>query len=143
MPDRVPHDAVETVDATLGRHGGTRRPELRLPGDAADDFPRDEVVRLVLAGSEYRTRIGRRSDGAPVLRGAYDTPRIARDPGGAENHLAEWVDDEDLEPGRTVHVDVVEPGFKYGVRAPGESATYEATEPPTDSLASIARSLDE
>jgi hypothetical protein len=40
-------------------------------------------------------------------------------------------------------VDVVEPGFKYGVRAPGESATYRSTGTPDAGLADIAASLDE
>ncbi|WP_231737004.1 hypothetical protein [Halobacterium sp. CBA1126] len=35
------------------------------------------------------------------------------------------------------------PGFKYGVRVPGESATYAAAEPPDSSLSAIADSLDE
>lgn len=142
MPDRVPHDhpTVETIDGTLGRYGGTRRPEIRLP--ETDEIPTGEVVRLVLDGTEYRTKVERQTDGSPVLRGAYETPRLARNPGSATDALQPWVDERDLDFGRTVHLDVVDSGYKYGLRAPGESATYATTETPDDSLASIARDLD-
>ncbi|MFW5938198.1 MAG: DUF7112 family protein [Halanaeroarchaeum sp.] len=142
MPDRVPHDhpTVETIDGTLGRYGGTRRPEIRLP--ETDDIPTGDVVRLVLDGTEYRTKIERQTDGSPVLRGAYETPRLARNPGSATDALQPWVDERELDFGRTVHLDVVDSGYRYGLRAPGESATYATTETPDDSLASIARDLD-
>lgn len=145
MADRITSDnpSVATVDAELARAGGTTRPELRIPAAEADSVPAGDVVRLVLDGSEFRARIAERSDGSLAIRGAYDTPSLARDPEGATNRLREWVDSTDLDFGRTVHVDIVEEGFKYGVRAPGERATYDATGKPDDSLASIARSLDE
>ncbi|WP_232701482.1 DUF7112 family protein [Halobacterium wangiae] len=143
MPDRVTDDSVPTVVGTLARAGGTRRREIQLPADAADDFPAGDVVRLVLDGTEYRTQLARLPGGEPAIRGAYETPSLARDPGSADNHLATWVDAKHLEAGRSVHVDVVEAGFKYGVRAPGESASYDAFEPPSEGLADIARSLDE
>ena len=143
MADFVSHESVPTTDGTLARHGGTRRPEIRLSETSdADQFPESAVVRLVLDGSEYRTRLARSTDGAPVIRGAYETNELARNPGDGENGLPAWVDANELDVGRTVHVDVVEPEFKYGVRAPGETATYEATEPPKSSLADIAESLD-
>ncbi|MFB6072355.1 MAG: hypothetical protein ABEJ88_05230 [Halobacterium sp.] len=143
MTDRVTDEAVDTVDGTLERAGGTRRLEVRLPADASDDFPAGEVVRVVLDGTERRARFAATSAGEPAIRGVYDTPSQARNPGASENRLGEWVDDRDLEAGRSVHVDVVEPGFKYGLRAPGESATYAATEPPDAGLADIAESLDQ
>lgn len=143
MPDYVSEETVETVTGTVARAGGTRRHELRLPADTADDFPAGEVVRIVLDGDEYHVQLRHHDDGTPVIRGAYDTPSLARDPGSATNHLAEWLDDGPVEAGRSVHVDVVEPGFKYGVRVPGESATYAATQPPDSSLSAIADSLDE
>lgn len=143
MPDYVSEETVETVTGTVARAGGTRRHELRLPADAADDFPAGEVVRVVLDGDEYHVQLRHRDDGTPVIRGAYGTPSLARDPGSATNHLAEWLDEGPLDAGRSVHVDVVEPGFKYGVRVPGESATYAATQPPDSSLSAIAESLDE
>ena len=143
MPERVTDDSLPTVVGTLTRAGGTRRREIQLPADAVDDFPAGDVVRVVLDGTEYRTQLARRTSGEPLIRGAYDTPSLARDPGGAENRLTAWVESKGLDEGRSVHVDVVEAEFKYGVRAPGESATYDAFEPPSDGLADIARSLEE
>jgi hypothetical protein len=142
MADHVTDDAVQTVVGTLARAGGTRRLEIQLP-DADHDFPTDDVVRVVLDGTERRARVTETADGTPAFRGAYDTPSQARDPGSGANRLAEWVEASNLEAGRSVHVDVVEPGFKYGVRAPGESATYRSTGTPDTGLADIAASLDE
>lgn len=143
MTDRVTHESVQTVSGTLARAGGTRRLEVRIPEAAAEDFPAGDVVRLVLDGTEYRTQLASRPDGSPVIRGAYESPSQARSPADATNHLLDWVDAKDLEAGRTVHVDVVEPEFKYGLRAPGETATYRAETPPSSSLADIASSLED
>lgn len=143
MPDRVAHDhpTVETLDGTLERYGGTYRPAIRLP--QTDAVPVGTVIRVVLDGSEYRAMVSEGSDGVPVIRGAYDTPRQARDPGSAEDRLENWVDERDLQFGRTIHIDIIEPGHSIGIRAPGESATYDSTESPRDSLAAIARDLED
>lgn len=143
MGDTVTDETVPTVTGTLARAGGTSRLEVRLPADAADDFPAGDVVRVVLDGSEHHAELDRNPSGEPVIRGVYDSPSLAREPGAADDRLAEWVGDNDLDAGRSAHVDVVEPEFKYGVRAPGESATYEAAAPPSSSLADIAKSLDD
>lgn len=143
MGDIVTDDSVDTVDGTLARAGGTNRLEVRVPAAAADDVPAGETVRVVLDGSEYHATPSETASGQPVIRGAYATPSLARDPGSADDHLAAWLDARGLDAGRTVHVDVVEPGFKYGVRAPGESARYESVSAPDASLADIAASLDD
>ncbi len=139
MTERIAHDhpTVETISATIHRYGGTTRPEIHI--EASIDAAADDVIRLVLDDSEYRVRIEYSGD-TPLIRGAYDTPRLARTPGTGENHLLEWVADRNLEPGRTVHLDIIEPGFRYGLRGPGESATY-TTGRPDSSLADIADSL--
>ena len=93
MSERVSHDnsSVRTVDATLTRSGRTDRPKVVIQGDARDDFPTGEVVRLVLDGTEYRARIEDALSGDELeFRGAYDTPRLARTPGEGTNHLVEW-----------------------------------------------------
>lgn len=144
MPDRVTSDnpSVETVDATLERYGGTRRLQVVAPADAREKFPEEgEIVRLVVDDNEYRARVGETNDGRAAFRGAYDTPSLARSRDGT-NHLREWLASTDLDVGRTIHVDIVVPDFKYGVRAPGETARYTATEKPNRSLADIARDLD-
>ena len=146
MSDRVPsdHPTISTIDATLSRSGATDRPRIDIPAEAADDVPAGEVVRLVLDDQEYRTRIERAFSGDGLqIRGAYDSPRLARNPGDGENRLIEWYEDSGLAFGRTILLDVVTEGFKYGLRTPGSRAVYDATEAPSDSLASIAEQLED
>lgn len=139
MPDRVPsdHPAVETVRVTLARRGrtGTR---LVLPDE--ERFPA-ESVRLALDGDVYHARIETGFDGDREITGAYDNARLAREREGA-NRLDEWRRSSNLEFGRSVLVDVVEPGYYYGVREPGDRTVYETVDPPDESLAAIARDLD-
>ncbi|MFD1587992.1 hypothetical protein ACFR9U_13475 [Halorientalis brevis] len=144
MPERVPsdHDAVDTHRATVERVGRTDRHKVVVPDAAADAVPSDEVVQVVFDEQTYHARVEQDLDGVPVFKGAYDTPTLARSPGDGENRLAEWVAGTSVAVGDSVLLDVVTDGFKFGLRAPGERAVYEATEPPNDSLASIARDLD-
>lgn len=145
------HPTMTTIRATLARSGATARPRVDLPDDETaggedvdEDFPADEIVRLVLDGTEYHARIERAFGGDGLqIRGAYDTPRLARNPGEGANRLVEWFESSDLEFGRSVLVDVVTAGFKYGLREPGTRAVYSATEAPDESLASIARQLED
>lgn len=141
MSERVTHDhpTIETVEATVKRQGGTTRPEIQVNEEL--DVDTGDLVRVVLDGSEYRVPIEHASDGKPVFRHANSSPRLARNPQGAENALVDWVEKRELSFGRTVSVDIVEPGFKYGLRSPGESAVYSGGKP-TDSLAGIAKNLD-
>lgn len=146
MADRIPsdHASLTTVRATLVRRGGLDRPKIEIPDDDAELFPDSELVRVVAADTEYRARIeSPLADEGREIRGLYETPRLARNPGEGENHLSTWLDGTDVEFGQSILVDVVEAGFKYGLREPGERAIYEATESPDDSLADIARQLDE
>lgn len=143
MPDRVPadHPSVHTVRATLVRAGRTTRPRVAIPATEAARFPVGEAVRLVVDGRERFTMVaaGRDGDG-PQLRGAYGTPDGARDPAAGTDHLPDWQAAAGLDFGGSVLVDVVEPGYRYGLRAPGERATYDAGRPP-DGLQDIARDL--
>ncbi|GGM72556.1 hypothetical protein J2752_002388 [Halarchaeum rubridurum] len=140
MAERVTSEGVRTLDTVLERYGSTNRPQLRVADP--DAVPTGEVVRLVVDDTEYRARIEADASGNAVLRGAFESPRLARTPGEGENHLRAWLQGLDLDYGRTVHLDVVTPDYKYGVRAPGERATYAATDAPDEGLASIARDLD-
>lgn len=140
MPERVPadHPSVETVRATVERVGRTDRAQVVLP----EDVPvTEEVVRLVVEGDSHRASVERNLGGSLAIRGAYDTPEQARDRSG-EDHLAAWVGDAGLSFGRTVLVDVIEAGFLYGLRAPGEEAVYEVPNRPDSSLASLAERLE-
>jgi hypothetical protein len=129
------HPSVETVEGTV-RTDRLDRPRVWVPGGP----PTGEVVRVVLDGVEYRGQFRPDEEGA-LLRGAYDTAEQARDPGSAANSLSAWIHDAGLDAGRTVHLDVVEAGFRYGLRAPGEQAIYDAGRPDS-SLADIARDLE-
>lgn len=139
MSDFVTHEAIETVDGSVERVGGTRRRRIVAPGLAP---PADDVVRVDVDGTTYRAPVDETTAGDLAITGAYETPTMARNRTGTD-HLAAFIDDHDLDIGRSVHVDVVEDGFRYGVRAPGQRATYESTGKPKSSLADIARRLDE
>lgn len=143
MPERVPsdHDAVDTHRATVERVGRTDRHKVVVPEAAADAVPTDEVVRLDFDDATYHARVEQDLEGVPVFKGAYDTPSLARSPGDGENHLADWIAGTGVAVGDSVLLDIVTEGFKFGLRAPGERAVYEATEPPSDSLSQIARDL--
>jgi len=143
MVDRVAsdHPSMRTVDGNLVSHGPGNRPAVELSDP--DVLPTGEVVRLVVDGTE-RFAEPRSLAGETVrISGAFDAPDHARNPADRPNRLLEWLDRAELAIGRTVHVDVVDEGLKYGLRAPGERVVYDAPETPDDSLASIAAQLEE
>ena len=144
MTQRVSSDTTETVRATLTQAGATNRANIEIAGDNEDVFPADEIVRLVMDDTEYRARIERPLTGdGRLIRGVYDTPRLVRNPGEGENRLSEWFKQSNRSFGQSVLIDVVEEGFKYGVRQPGSRAVYEATESPNESLADIAQQAED
>jgi hypothetical protein len=146
MADRISsdHSSLTTVRATLVRSGGLDRPKIEIPAADADAFPDGELVRVVAADTEYRARIeSPLTDDGREIRGLYDSPTLARNPEDGENHLSSWVEDANVEFDQSVLVDVIEEGFKYGLREPGQRVFYEATESPDESLADIASGLDE
>ncbi|AGB30459.1 hypothetical protein Natpe_0530 [Natrinema pellirubrum DSM 15624] len=144
MSDRISsdHPSVRTVRATCTETATGVK--LEVPADDRDAFPTDEVVRLVLEGEELFAQIERALTGDELsVPGVYETPDSARDPSGATDRLPEWVDDHDVPLGGSVLIDVVEPEFLYGCRAPGETVFYDAREPPSDSLSEIAKDLED
>jgi hypothetical protein len=142
MADRVAsdHASISTLDATIVAHGATSRPAIELPEDA--DVPSGELLRLVVDGTVQFTVLQSFAGDSLRISGAYDAPGEARSPGDATNRLRTWLDDTELSTGRTVHIDVIDEGFKYGLRAPGERVVYDAPASPSDSLASIASQLE-
>jgi hypothetical protein len=143
MADRVASDspAVTTARVELTTSGATDRPVVRIPADA-DVVPPAEVCRLVLDDTEYHAPFERALTGDAVeLSGAYDTPSATRAREG-DNRLRAWVERAAVRVGGSVLLDEVTPEFKYGLRAPGERTVYEATDPPDESLSSIAEDLD-
>lgn len=143
MVERVSSEdpSIRTFRARIERAGGTSRPRVQLPAAASEHVP-GEVVRIDLGGTQYHADVRSGSDG-PMINGIYDTARLARSPGAGENRLPGWLDDAGVAVGRSVLFDVVVPDYLYGIRAPGSTTVYEATQPPSSSLASIAESLDE
>ena len=143
MADRIAsdHPSVQTVRSTCVET--TTGVRLEIPADDRDAVPTDEVVRLVLDGDELFGRVERALTGDELsIPGVYETPDQARDPSGATDRLAEWVDEHDVPAGGSVLIDVIEPDFLYGLRQPGETAFYDAREPPSDSLSDIANDLE-
>lgn len=142
MAERVgsDHPSVTTHRGRLVRRGGTRRPAVELPAEERDALPADGTVRLVVDGHQRHAPVGDRGESRAIF-GAYENARRARERDGRDR-LAEWVDARGLEFGRSVHVDVVEPGEVYGLRVPGEEAVYEVERGPTESLRRIAEDLD-
>lgn len=138
--DRISSEnpAVETLRARVARHGA-RRKRLDLPENS---LPEGDVLRLVIDGTTYHARVERGFDDGPHVSGAYETPEMAREGSGA-NHLGKWLDRVERPVGGSVLVDEIEPDFAYGLRQPGEEAIYEAVEKPKESLANIARGLEE
>ena len=146
MADRISSDnpSVETIRATLAETATGVRVEI--PDADAAQFPSEtgEVVRIVLDERERFARIdqGMMSD-AVFVPGVYESPAAARDPREGVNVLPDWIDDHGVRTGGSVLVDVVEPDFLYGFRAPGETAVYDAREPPSSSLQDIAKGLED
>jgi len=144
VTDRVSseNESVETVRANLASAGATGRPRIAVPEEAAEAFPADELVTLVLGGKVYHARIDLALDDSIEIRGAYDNRRLAREADG-ENRLVEWANEEGIDVGRSVLLDTVVAGERYGVRKPGETCVYEVPETTgNESLDRIAQSLD-
>ncbi len=143
MPDRLSseHPSVETIRAShASTPSGT---EVHVPAENADSFPTDEVVRVALDGDQGFAHVKRALTGDHrTIRGVYETPAHARDPSGATDRLTPWLEATAIPAGGSVLVDVVEPGFLYGLRKPGTTAYYDAIEPPKRSLQDIAKGLD-
>lgn len=144
MADRISsdHPSVRTVRSTCVET--TTGVRLEVPADDREAFPTDEVVRFVLDGEELFGRVERALTGEDLsVPGVYETPDRAREPGGATDRLLQWVDDRGVATGGSVLIDVIEPEFLYGLRAPGKTVYYDAREPPSDSLSDIADDLED
>ena len=143
MADRITHDnpSVTTARVNVTEQGATGRPLVEVPGDAEIGVS-PGIVRLALDGTEYHALVERplTGDGLEIRRAA-DSPDGARN-GDEPDRLREWLEASDVRVGGSALLDEVEPDYKYGLRAPGKRAVYEATEAPNESLASIAEDVD-
>lgn len=142
MTDRIPsdHESITSHRTHREQVGRTGRPRIPLP--AALDVAVGDVIRLSLAGEEYHAQVTQSLDGGRDVRGAFFDARTARTDGEGENYLVEWAADAGLTPGDPLALDVVTPGYKFGLRRPGERVVYEATDAPSSSLSDIAQNLD-
>ena len=142
MTERVSsdHDAVESHRVHLDPVGRTSRVQLPLPEDL--DPAVDDVVCLCFDGSVFYAQVETTLDGQPAIRRAAADQQLART-GDCEDALAAWLSDAGLSSGDPLLLDVLTPGWAYGLRLPGERVVYSPPEQPDDSLASIARDLDE
>jgi hypothetical protein len=130
-------DGVETVRASIEQAGALNRPKVVVPEGTMPEG----VVRVEAGNTTYHADVQVGLDDEVEIRGLYENARLARERDG-QNRLSEWVDEKDLEAGRSALVDIVVDGEQYGLRAPGEDAVYRVTDSPDDSLASIAEDVD-
>ena len=142
MTDRIPsdHATVESHRVTLSSVGRTRRRQVVLP--ESTDCETDDVIFLSLEGDGTHTQVRRGLDGDNTVQDAYRTRQLARTRDG-EDELAAWIADHELASGDALVLDVLRRGYAYGLRRPGERVIYAPPEPPSSSLADIARNLDE
>lgn len=144
------HDSIRTLRARLdadatGRLRVALDADAPVPTGSGDTGVGADVVRVVLEGTDRYARPREDRGGDRILVPAvYDAPGTARDPGGdAVDRLAAWTAAHDRSAGDPVLLDVVESGVRYGLRIPGDRAVYEDRRAVDDSLASIARDLEE
>lgn len=143
MADRLSsdHPSIRTVRATLSET--TTGARLEIPGDESDGFAVDELVRITLEGTERFARVERALTGDELtIEGVYETADGARDPRNGTDVLPDWCAEHTVRDGGSVLIDIIEPEFSYGIRGPGETAYYDASEPPQGSLADIANDID-
>ena len=144
MSTRLPSDseAIANHRAEIVRRGGSRTKCLSLPTAVADVADVDDVLTLVIDGTETHAVVADDSDGL-VVYGAYDNRRLAKTAGEGTNRLGEWLAALDRETGSSVVCDEIVAGERYGLRAPGDRIVYTVRQGPRDSLQSIAEGLDE
>lgn len=137
------HPSVESGRVRVESMPGGRR--LSVDAETAADLgladAEDGVVRVVLDGHDRFARpSGHLTEDRLLVGGVFDGPESARERSGTDR-LAEWLDSTAI-GGETVLLDALEPGERYGLRAPGERVVYEERSTTDDSLASIAEDLD-
>ncbi|MHB9287196.1 hypothetical protein ACKVMT_09160 [Halobacteriales archaeon Cl-PHB] len=144
MSDRVPsdHDSLSSHRTSLESVGRTSRLRVPLPETLDEPLAAEDEIELSLEGNSCHARVESTLGGDLCVERAADNARLART-GEGEDRLAAWLDGVGLAAGDPVLVDEVTPGYKLGVRRPGERVIYAATEPPSDSLADIARDIED
>lgn len=142
MTERVSsdHDTVESHRVHLSTVGRTSRFQLPLPDELSCET--GDVVSLSLAGDQAYAEVETTLDGDPAVRGAFADRNLARSRNG-EDEFDGWLQGTDATAGDPLVLDVLTPGYAYGLRFPGDRVVYVAPEKPDSSLQSIAQDLDE
>jgi hypothetical protein len=142
VTDAIPsdHPAVDSYRVELAAVGSTNRAQLSLPAEL--DCAEGDFVRLVVADQQTHAKVVSTLAGERAIRAAYANKRLARTDGGTDR-LREWLDSAGFGPGSTLVLDVLTPGYAYGLRVPGERVVYDPVEKPDSSLSDIAESLTE
>ncbi|MFB6162179.1 MAG: hypothetical protein ABEJ86_01890 [Halococcoides sp.] len=141
MAERLPsdHDAIDSHRVTVERIGRTSRPSVSIPA-GVDLDPGDRCV-VSLAGTETHAVVDSGFDGDARIGAVADSRSAAGE--GPTGRFADWLESVDIPIGRSIALDVITPGYKIGLRPPGERVIYHTRDPPDRSLTSIARDLVE
>jgi hypothetical protein len=139
---RIPsdHATVTSHSLAVDQVGRTSRPQLPLDSVAPFELAPGAVLSLSLLGTQSYTQLAQTLAGAPALRSAFQTRRLARveEPTAEDNRLADWIDGAGLAAGDRVVFDVLAAGHAYGLRAPGERVVYDSPARPDPALSDIA-----
>lgn len=135
---RSDHPTIPTHTGAVIRYGSRRR-ALAI---SHDELFSETVVRIIADETEWFTQPIREQGQRWVISGLYTQPGAAREYDQTETKLADWLEKRDLSPGRTVFVDVIDEGVKYGLRGPGEDAVYQVPDQSAAGLVDIAREID-
>jgi hypothetical protein len=100
----------------------------------------DDRLCLSVSGTNLFTQVETTLDGEPVIRGAFETRRLARTREGTDR-LGEWLDSVGLGDGDPLCLDVLTEGYAYGLREPGTRVVYAPPPEPNQSLDAIAQDL--
>lgn len=138
MVDRIAsdHPSIETIRATVTRHGGGHR--LDLPPERGNSLPETGTIEVILEGSRRIGRV-RMIDAQNAIVGIYETQAAATGEVDGTDALEDWLAANNRRVGSSVLLDVIESKARVGLRMPGESAVYVNTQPSSDGLADIAR----
>lgn len=140
MSEWIPsdHDAVDSHRVRVEGVGRTDRPAVPIP-EAVDLSAGDRCI-VSLAGTETYAVVESDFDGQPRITSVAASRSTA---GSHTDRLADWLETAGIETGRSVRLDVITPGYKIGLRAPGATVRYRTRDPPDRSLAEIAREYSE
>ncbi|ERG89519.1 MAG: hypothetical protein J07HX5_01684 [halophilic archaeon J07HX5] len=139
---RIPsdHATVTSHPLAIDQVGRTSRLQVPLDPVAPLELTPGAVLSLSLSGTQRYAQLTQTLAGAPALRSAFQTRRLARveEPTTEDNRLTDWINGADLVAGNRVVFDVLAAGHAYGLRVPGERVVYDPPARPDPDLSDIA-----